>query len=194
MLVSEIGMKGGNRTDLDRWCCAQTLKILELLPIDRECRECSGDVASVVAVVDPGRDVGSPVDNTKPAAVGILPVGVDLGLESGVVLVLFVQGVLPASQGRLVFFWRAQGGLQVLNFSGKSDDVAEPCGDGVLDLGDGMSGTAITTNEDVLRVDPVELVISGSVNGGDVFVGEGEDPLAGVAAARLHLLKDVGLL
>jgi len=79
--------------------------------------------------------------------------------------------------------------LQVLNFSGKSDDVAEPRGDVVLDLGDGTSETAITTNEDVLRVGSVELVIGGGVDGGDVFVGEGEDPLAGVAAARPHLLE-----
>ena len=41
----------------------------------------------------------------------------------------------------------------------------------------------------MLRVGPVQLVIGGGVDGGDVFVGEGEDPLAGVAAARLHLLK-----
>jgi hypothetical protein len=71
----------------------------------------------------------------------------------------------------------------------RADDVAEPRGDGVLDLGDGTSETAITTNEDVLRVGPVELVIGGGVDGGDVFVGEGEDPLAGAAAARLHLLE-----
>ena len=69
-----------------------------------------------------------------------------------------------------------------------ADDVAEPRGDGVLDLGDGTSETAITTDEDVLRIGPVELVIGG-VDGGDVFVGEGEDTLAGVAAARLHLLE-----
>ena len=145
-----------------------------------------------MAVVDADGDLGSPVDNTEPAAVGILPVGVDFGeegLESGVVLVLLVQGVLPASQGRLVLLGRAQLRLQLLDFSRKSDDVAEPRGDGVLDLGDGTSETAITTNEDVLRVGPVELVIGGGVDGGDVFVGEGEDPLAGVAAARLHLLE-----
>lgn len=51
-------------------------------------------------VVDPDGDLGSPVDNTEYAAVGILPVGIDFGeegLESGIVLVLLVQGILPAS-------------------------------------------------------------------------------------------------
>lgn len=145
-----------------------------------------------MAVVDPDGDLGSPVDNTEPAAVGILPAGVDFGeegQESGVVLVLLVQGVLPASQGRLVLLGRAQLRLQVLDFSGKSDNVAEPRGDSILNLGDGTSEMAITTNEDVLRVGPVKLVIGGGVDGGDVSVGEGEDPLAGVAAARLHLLE-----
>ena len=145
-----------------------------------------------MAIVDPDGDLGSPVDNTEPAAVGIFPVGVafsEEGLESVVVLVLPVQGVLPASQGRAVLLGRAQLRLQVRNFSGKSDDIAEPRGGGVLDLGDGTSETAITTNEDVLRVGPVELVIGGGVDGGDVSVCEGEDPLAGVAAAHLHLLE-----
>ena len=40
---------------------------------------------------------------------------------------------------------RVQLRLQVLDFSSKSDNVAEP-------RGDGTSETAITTNEDVLRV------------------------------------------
>ena len=71
----------------------------------------------------------------------------------------------------------------------RADDVAEPRGDGILDLGDGTSETAITTDEDVLRVGPLELVIGGGVDGGDVFVGEGEDTLAGVTTARLHLLE-----
>lgn len=74
-------------------------------------------------------------------------------------------------------------------FSGKSDDVAEPHGDGIPDLSDSTNETAITTNEDVLRVGPIELIIGGGVNGGDVLVGEGEDLLAGVAAAHLHLLE-----
>ena len=86
------------------------VKILQLLPIDRE----RGDVESVVAVVEPDGDLGSPVDNTEHAAVGILPVGV--------VLDLLVQGVLRASQGRLVLLGRAQLRLRVLDFSGKSDD------------------------------------------------------------------------
>ena len=59
----------------------------------------------------------------------------------------------------------------------------------MLDLDDSTSETAITTNVDVLRVGPVEPVIGGGVDTGDVLVGEDEDPLAGVAAARLHLLK-----
>jgi hypothetical protein len=97
--------------------------------------------------------------------------------------------VLRASQRRLVLLARAK-------FESKSStSPASPTtsrsrrGDGVLDIGDGTSETAITTNEDVLRVGPVELIIGGGVDGGDVFVGEGEDPLAGVAAARLHLLE-----
>jgi len=50
------------------------LKVPELLVIDCE----RGDVASVVAVVDPDGDVGSPVDDTEPATVGVFPVGVDV--------------------------------------------------------------------------------------------------------------------
>jgi len=145
-----------------------------------------------VAVVDAGGDLGSPVDNTEPTAVGILPVGVDFskeGLESGVVLILFVQSALCISQVSVVLLGRAQLRLQVLDFSDKFDGVAEPRRDGDLDLGHGMSKTAITANEDVLRVDPVELVMGHDVHGGDVFAGEAEDPLARVAAARLNLLE-----
>jgi len=180
MSVSEIGMKGTERTQVDD----VTLKILELRPIDGECR----DVASVVAVVNPDGDLGSPVDITEPAAVGILPLGFDFGekrLESGVVFVLVVQGVLLASQGRAVLLARLQ--PQVRQFSGKSNGIAEPCVDGVFDLDDGTSETAFTTDKDVLRVGPVELVMGGRVDGGDVFVGEGEDPIAGVAVVGLHL-------
>jgi hypothetical protein len=97
MLVSEIGMKGMERTQV----YDVTLKILELLSINDEC----GDIASVVAIVNPDGDLGSPVDFTEPAAVDILPVGLDFfeeRLESGVVFVLGVQGGLLASQGRAV--------------------------------------------------------------------------------------------
>jgi len=145
-----------------------------------------------VAVVDAGGDLGSPVDNTEPAAVGILPVDVDFGeegLKSGVVLVLIFQGVLRTSQGRLVLLGRAQLRLQVLDLSDKTDGVMEPRRDGVLDLGHGTSKTVITANEDVLRVGPVKLVMGRGVDGGDVFAGEAEDPLARVAAARLNLLE-----
>jgi len=94
-------MKGMERTQVDD----VTLKILELLPIDGEC----GDIASVVAVVNPDGDLGSPINITEPAAVGILPAVLDFveeRLESGVVLVLSVQGDLLASQGRDVLLAR----------------------------------------------------------------------------------------
>ena len=84
-----------------------TLKILELLPIDSEC----GDIASVVAVVNPDGDLGSPVDVTEPAVVGILPMGLDFvdeSLESDVVFVLSIQGDLLASQGRDILLARLQ--------------------------------------------------------------------------------------
>ena len=42
----------------------------------------------------------------------------------------------------------------------------------------------------VLMVGHVELVLGGGIDGGDVFVGEGEDRLSEVAAARLHLLQE----
>ena len=77
-----------NRTHRDQRC--YSVKILELLPIDYKC----GDIASVGAVVNPDGDAGSIVDNTEPAAVGILPVGSDFGkqgLGSNVVLVLVLR-------------------------------------------------------------------------------------------------------
>lgn len=97
--------------------------MLRVRPIDRKC----GDVASVVAVINPDGDLGSPVDNTEPAAVGMLPVGVDFGeecLESGVVFVLLMQGVLLTSQGRALL--PAQLQLQVRQFSGKPNGIAKP--------------------------------------------------------------------
>ena len=111
--------------------------------------------------VNSDRDLDSPVNNTEPAAVGILPVGGDFGeqgLESNVVLVLVqvvLQSVLPASQSRHILLGR------VLEFSGKSDGITEPSGDGGLDLGDSTSETTITANEDVLRVGLVEFIIGG---------------------------------
>ena len=181
MLVSDIGMKGGNgteRTEVD----TVPLKMLELLPIDYE----RGDVASVVVLVNPGGDVRSPVDNTEPAAVGILPVGGDFGeqgLESIVDLVLVLQSVLPASQCRRILLGR------VREFFCKSDDVTESSGDGGLDLGDGTSETTITANENVLRVGLVELVVGGGVEGSNMFISEAKDPVARLATARLHLLE-----
>jgi len=139
-----------------------------------------------VAVVNPDGDVGSIVDNTEPAAIGILPVGFDFGeqgLESNVVLRLVLHSVLQASQSRRIPLGR------FLEISGKYEGPTEPRGDGVLDLGNGTSETAITTNKDVLRVCLVELVIGGGVEGGNVFVREAENPVAGPAAARLHLLE-----
>ena len=53
----------------------------------------------------------------------------------------------------------------------------------------GSWNSAIATNEDVLRIHPVELVICGDVVGGDVLGDKAEDPLAGIATARLHLLE-----
>src|ERR1700722_8992210 len=101
MLISDMGGNGTERTEVD----TVTLKILELLPIDYE----RGDVASVVALINSDRDLGSPVDNTEPAAVGILPVGGDFGeqgLESNVVLGIVLQGVLHASQSRRILLGR----------------------------------------------------------------------------------------
>ena len=112
----------------------------------------------VVALVNSDRDLDSPVDNTEPVAVGILPVGGDFGeqgLESNIVLVLVLQSVLLASQSRHILLGC------VLEFSGKSDGVTKPSGDGGLDLGDGTSETTITANEDVLRVGLAELIIGG---------------------------------
>ena len=173
--VSKRDWNEGDGTHPGRRCYAQNSR---LRPIDGEC----GNVASVVAVVNPDGDLGSPVDITEPAAVGILPLGLDFGeerLESGVVFVLGVQGDLLASQGRAVL--PAQLQPQVRQFSGKSNSIAKSCVDGVFDLDDGTSETAFTTDKDVLRVGPIELVMGGRVDGGDVFVGEGEDPIAGVA-------------
>ena len=173
-------MKGMERTQVNN----VTLKILELLSIDSEC----GDIASVGAVVSPDGDLGSPVDITEPAVVGILPKGfdfVDESLESDVVFVLSIQGDLLASHGRDVLLARLQ--LQGLYFSGKSNGIAKPGVDGVFDLDDGTRETAFTTDKDMLRVGHVQLVMSGRVDGGDVFVGEGEDSIAGVAVAGLHL-------
>ena len=181
MSVSDIGTKGGNETERAE-VDTVPLKILELLPIDYE----RGDVAGVVAPVNPDGNVGSPVDNTEPAALGILPVGGDFGeqgLQSIVVLVLVLQSVLPASQSRRILLGR------LLEFFGKSDGVTEPGGDGGLDLGDGTSETTITANKDVLKVGLVELVVGGGVEGGNVFISEAEDPVAGLATARLHLLE-----
>ena len=45
------------------------------------------------------------------------------------------------------------------------------------------------TNKDVLKVYLIELVISGGVKGGNVFVREAEDPVTGLTTARLHLLE-----
>ena len=132
-----------------------------------------------MAVINPDGNLGSPVDNTELAAVGILPVSVDFGeerLEIGVVFVLLSQGVPLASQGHALL--PAQFRLQVRQFSGKSNGIAKPCVDGVFEIDDGTSEMAVTTDEDVLGVSPVELVIGGRVDGGDVFVGEGEDPVA----------------
>jgi len=39
----------------------------------------------------------------------------------------------------------------------------------------------------MFRAGHVQLVMGGRVDGGDVFVGEGEDSIAGVAVAGLHL-------
>ena len=72
MLVSVMGMKRANGTKRTK-VNDVALKVPELLVIDCE----RGDVASVVAVVDPDGDVGSPVDDTEPATVGVFPVGVD---------------------------------------------------------------------------------------------------------------------
>ncbi len=44
-----------------------------------------------------------------------------------------------------------------------------------------------TADKDVLRVSPVKLVMGARVEGGDVFVGKREDPVAGFAVAGLHL-------
>jgi len=64
--------------------------------------------------------------------------------------------------------------------------ITKPCVDGVFDLDDSTSEIAFTTDRDVLRVGPIELVMGGHADGGNMFVGEGEDPVAGVAIAGLH--------
>src|SRR5258706_4301267 len=172
--VSKRDWNEGDGTHPGRRCYAQNSRAS---PHRRRMSRCRAD-----------GDLGTPVDITEPAAVGILPLGFDFGeerLESGVVFVLVVQGVLLASQGRAVLLARLQ--PQLCQFSGKSNGIAEPRADGVFDLDDGTSETAFTTDKDVLRVGPVELVMGGRVDGGDAFVGEGEDPIAGVAVAGVDL-------
>ena len=82
--------------------------------------------------------------------------------------------------------------LQLRQFSSKSNSIAESRVDGVFDLEDGTSEAAFTTDKNVLRVGPVEPVMGVRVDGGDVFVGEGENPVAGVAIAGLHLSGQEG--
>ena len=75
-----------------------TREILELRLIDGQ----RGDVESVVAVVNPDGDLGSPVDFTKLTVVGIPPLPVDFVKqfpENGVVLVHVVQVSLLAIYG-----------------------------------------------------------------------------------------------
>ena len=77
--------------------------------------------------------------------------------------------------------------LQLLDFLKQPDNVTEPLRHSFLDLDDGKIETTLTTHEDVLRVGLVEFVVGGGVEGGNMFIGEGEDSGAGIAAARPHL-------
>jgi len=175
---------GTERTQVD----AIAHKVLELLPIERE----RGDVAGVLALVHPDGDLGGPIDDTEPAAVRIFPLAFDFveqRLETGAVLVLLLQGVPLAIQRLRVLLVRTQRLLQLLDFFKQPGSVAEPLRHSFLDLGDGEIETTLTTHEDVLRVGLIELVVGGGVEGGNMFVREGEDSVAGIAAARLHLLE-----
>ena len=147
-----------------------------------------GNVTSIVTVVNPDRDLEGPVDITEPAAGCILPLTLDFGeehLQSGVVLVPGVQGDLLAFQGpdKLLALLQPQD----LQLFGEFNGIAKPCVDGVFDLFDGTSETSFTVDKDVLRIGLVELIRGSCVDGGDVFVGEGEDPIAEVAVAGLPL-------
>ena len=163
-----------------------TREILELRLIDGQ----RGDVESVVAVVNPDGDLGSPVDFTKLTVVGIPPLPVDFVKqfpENGVVLVHVVQVGLLAIYGSGVL--PARLGLQILQLPGKSNGIAEPRVNGVIDLLEATTETAVTADKDTLRVGGVVVVMGGGDEGGNVFIGEGEDSVAGVAFAGLDLLE-----
>ena len=129
------------------------------------------------------------MDFAELTLVNIPPRLVDLVVEvlqSGVVFVLLSQGSLLAlhgSGGRLP----ASLGLQVLQLAGKSNDIAKACVEGVFDLVEGTIEAAFTADKDALRVGGVQVVRGGRVEGGHVFIGEGEDRVAGVAVAGLDL-------
>lgn len=72
MFVSVIRMErvnGMKRTKVN----GVVLQVRELIVVDYD----RGNVASVVVAVDPGGDVGSPVNDTELATVGVAPVDFD---------------------------------------------------------------------------------------------------------------------
>ena len=189
MNVSKRGWNGrrGNgteRTQVD----AIAHKVLELLPINRE----RSDVAGVLALVHPDGDPGGPIDDTEPAAVRMFPLAFDFGeqlLEIGEVLVLLLQGV-PFAIQRLCAPLDTTTDYEL--------DEADPqhilvCGERRLDL-------AITEIEKAMakgfrdaarlfeEVEELEKAL-GTDERDNMFVCEGEDSVAGIAAARLHLLE-----
>ena len=142
-----------------------TREILELRLIDGQ----RGDVESVVAVVNPDGDLGSPVDFTKLTVVGIPPLPIDFVKqfpENGVVLMHVVQVGLLANYGSGVLPARLD--LQILQLPSKSNGIAEPRVNGVIDLLEATTETAVTADKDTLRVGGVVVVMGGGDEGGNV--------------------------
>ena len=186
MLASENRMKKGGdeteRTHID----LVALEIPDLGAIDHE----RSDIAGIVTLIDPDGDLRSPVDNGEPAVFGLLPVGVEFGeerLEGRVIFLLHFQVVLLAFEGLAGLPGRPR--LQLLQLCGKSNDVSKTLVDDSFDLADRNIEMAVAADENMLSVGvrAVELVMGGRVDGSDMLVGDGEDPIAGVALARLHL-------
>ena len=81
------------------------------------------------------------------------------GVEIGAVLMLVFQGIPLASRSRRIML---EGVLESVS---KSDSVVETRGNDILDLGDSMSDTTVTTDENVLKASLVEFSIGGGDEG-----------------------------
>lgn len=163
-------------------------EVLELLQIQGE----RSDVARVLPLVYPDVDLGGPIDDAEPASVRVPPLAIDLveqPLEADVVLGLLLQRSPLTLQRLRVLLVRAHLLLQLLHLFEQTDRVAKAVRHNFLELGDGKSKATGTAHEYVLGVCLVQLKVGGGVDGGNVLVREGQDSVAGLAAARLDLLK-----